>query len=626
MPTISQLPAATSITAADELPISQDGAARATSVGALLSSAQPVIVVDSQSLLGRTSLGSGGPEQIDIGAGLSLSNGTLVAVGLDQATYPTTSSFSAQSDLVISNQGTPMLMQAKLLRGLFSAGQNVTINTGGTISAAGVGSGGGTTASLNSIGSLQVITALASQDLVPVSHAGVAFAVPYGNLLDGITIDQAQPAAAAGDSDTIWVAQGGNVMAGQTFGAIWTWIANKLAAYKSPVVEITTNTNLDSGTHNGRLLVCSQPITLTPLIGNMGSGFRCTVVNVSTGNVTLGAGFMSSSGSLVLAPWQTATLSCATYSAGTIAFAAMATTVTSTTTPLPPGQVVGLVNSGLTSSTITVSWQAPSTGGSASSYVVQYRATGASTWSNSASVVGLTTYQLTALQAATSYDIAVQAQNAAGSGTPSSILTVVTASSTQTSVPPQVNGLTASPTSASAIQLGWTAQTGSSAATNFTVQYRTTGSSSWTSSVNGISGIGTSISGLLASTSYDFEVIGVNQAGAGPASLAVTAVTLGSSQSVSSITWNLLPSGTYTHGSGVIGVNAQIAPASAPVQFGFSLSTTTPPATWTTAVLVNTNLWGAYVPTPPTAGTWYVWGQGLDGSDRTVSPASFTVQ
>jgi hypothetical protein len=41
---------------------------------------------------------------------------------------------------------------------------------------------------------------------------------------------------------------------------------------------------------------------------------------------------------------------------------------------------------------------------------------------------------------------------------------------------------------------------------------------------------------------------------------------------------------------------------------------------------INTSLWGAYVPTPATAGNWYVWGEGLDGSARTVDPVSFTVR
>jgi hypothetical protein len=623
MPTISQLPLAGSISPSDEVPISQAGAARSASVGALLSSVQPAIVVDSRSLLGRQSLGSGGPEQIDIGTGINLSGGTLVADGLDHATFPSTSILSIQSDLVISNQGNPMLMPAALLRGLFAAGQNVAIDQNGVISATGISTDVGSNTSLSSIAALQVITALASQDLIPVTRSGAEVAISYANFLDGITIDQAQPAAAAGDSDTTWVAQGSNVMASQTFRAIWIWIANKLPTYKCPVVEITTNTNLDTTVHNGRLLICSQPVTLTPLTGNMGSGFQCTVINASTGNLTLGSGFLSSSGSLVLSPWQSATLSCAIYSSGTIAFAAMPTTAAAAS---PPGQITALANSGLTSSTIMVSWQAPSTGGAVSSYLVQYRLTGTTSWTSSASVAGATTYQITALQAATSYDVVVQAQNAAGAGAASSVLTVMTSSSAQTTVPFQVSGLAASPTSATAIQLSWSAQTGSSAATSFTVQYRLTGSTGWTSSVTGISGTGTAITGIQPSTSYDFEVIGVNTAGTGTASSIVTAVTLTASQSVTSITWKLLPSGTYTHGTGTVGINAQISPASSPVQFGFSLSASTPPITWIAALFINSNLWGFYMPTPATAGNWYVWGEGLDGSARTVSPTPFTVQ
>jgi hypothetical protein len=58
MPTIAQLPVAGSVSAADELPISQGGLVSAVSVGVLLASTQPSIFVDSSSLLGRTSLGS----------------------------------------------------------------------------------------------------------------------------------------------------------------------------------------------------------------------------------------------------------------------------------------------------------------------------------------------------------------------------------------------------------------------------------------------------------------------------------------------------------------------------------------------------------------------------------------
>jgi hypothetical protein len=273
-----------------------------------------------------------------------------------------------------------------------------------------------------------------------------------------------------------------------------------------------------------------------------------------------------------------------------------------------------------------MSWQAPSSGGAVTSYLAQFRPTGTTSWSSSVPIVGATTFQLSALQSATSYDIAVVAQNAIGTGAISAILTTVTASAAQGTVPSQVIGLAATPMSSSAIQLNWTAQTGANAASTCTVQYRVTGSTSWTSSVSGVAGVADTISGLAAATSYDFSVIGVNSAGAGPASATVTVVTQSASGSVGSITFNLLPSGPYSHGSGAIGINAQATPAASAIQFGFSPSATTPPSSWTAAILVNTNLWGAYVNTPATAGTWYTWAEGLDGSALVVSSSSFLVQ
>jgi hypothetical protein len=511
-----------------------------------------------------------------------------------------------------------MLMPASLLLGLFSAGQNIAISPAGTISATGAGVGGG---SALPISSLAAVSALAGQDLVAVSHAGTNCAISYTNFLDGITIDQAQAAGPVSDTDTIWAAQGSNVMASQTFSAIWVWIAGKLPTCKAPVVEITTSINLDTTVHNGRILVCSQPVTLTPLTTNMGSGFQCTVINASVGTVTLGTGFVTSTGGMTLGPQQAASIFCATYSGGTIAFASIA----GGAAVAAPGQVTGLASSTITYAAIAISWQAPASGGAASSYAVLYRVTGTSSWSTAPAVVGATTCVLSGLTAATSYDIVVQAINAAGTGSSSSILTVVTAALPQVPVPAQVSGLAATPASSSSMQLTWSAQTGTSAATSFTVQYRVTGSTTWTSSVAGISGTTTTISGLQAATSYDFSVIGMNASGSGPVSSTVTAATDASSASVSSITWNLLPNGPYTHGSGSIGVNAQVSPASAAIQFGFSLSATIPPTSWTAAILVNTNLWGAYVPTPASAGNWYAWAEGTDGSCATVSLTPFVV-
>jgi hypothetical protein len=40
---------------------------------------------------------------------------------------------------------------------------------------------------------------------------------------------------------------------------------------------------------------------------------------------------------------------------------------------------------------------------------------------------------------------------------------------------------------------------------------------------------------------------------------------------------------------------------------------------------VNSDLWGQYLPTPATAGSWYAWAEGTDGSNPTVYSTSFTV-
>ncbi|HBK05784.1 MAG TPA: hypothetical protein DDZ81_07940 [Acetobacteraceae bacterium] len=616
MPTISQLPSAASVIATDEVPISQGGIARSASIGEILASTQPVISIGSPSLLGRTSLGAGSPEEVNIGPGLQLGSGTLAANGLDHASFPLLTQVSPQADLVVSSQGSPMLMQAALLRGLFSAGANVDIDPNGVISSSGaIGAG-------SSIDALQVITGLSSQDLVAVSQSGVDRAISYSNFLDGITIDQAQAAAPATDADWLWVAQGTNVMTRQTFGAIWSWLTTRVPNYKPPVVEIATNTNLDTTVHNGRILICSQPVTLTPLTANMGNGFQCEVINASSGSLTLGTGFVTSNGSLALTPWQSATLSCVTYSGGTVAFASMPTAGAANALP---GQVVSVSNSLSTSSTITVAWQAPSSGGAVSSYTVQYRPTGTSAWSASPLVVNATSYLIAGLQPSSSYDIFVQAQNATGVGLPSGTLTAVTTAAS-TGLPAQVTGLVANPTTSSSVQLTWSGQTGSTAATSFTVLYRVTGTASWTSWTSGVAVTTSTISGLLAATSYDFEVEGANASGSGPASPIVTASTPVAAQSVTSIVWNVTPIGPYTLGSGAIGINAHVSPATSPIQFGFSSSPSTPASSWTAAILVNTDLWGAYVPLPLTSGTYYAWAEGLDGSAATASATAFVVQ
>ncbi len=81
MPTIKQLPLTATVSAADELPVSQGGTTKSVTIGTLLASTQPALVLPQGQLLGRVSTGPGGPEPVSLGAGLSLTAGVLAATG-----------------------------------------------------------------------------------------------------------------------------------------------------------------------------------------------------------------------------------------------------------------------------------------------------------------------------------------------------------------------------------------------------------------------------------------------------------------------------------------------------------------------------------------------------------------
>jgi hypothetical protein len=160
-----------------------------------------------------------------------------------------------------------------------------------------------------------------------MSHDGSDCAIAYTNFIDGQTIDQAEVASPASSTDSFLVAQSGNVMLRQTLAAVWVWFCSQLPNYQMPTLELTVGTTLSASTHNGRVLICSQPISLEVVATNLGSGFSCTLINVSPGNVALVGGITTSSGTPALAPGQAATLICATYSGGALAYAWMTGTI-----------------------------------------------------------------------------------------------------------------------------------------------------------------------------------------------------------------------------------------------------------------------------------------------------------
>jgi hypothetical protein len=235
--------------------------------------------------------------------------------------------------------------------------------------------------------------------------------------------------------------------------------------------------------------------------------------------VTFGSGVVTTSGINSLSSGQIANIYCVTFSAGTITYGWVSGPLA---TPVP-GQVTGVTAGTITYSTIGLSWSTSSSGGTATSYTVQYRISGTSTWTSQAALVTSTT--IAGLSAATSYDIQVIAGNSAGNGPASAILTTITAAA-PTIAPGQVVGLAAVNASVTTMGLSWTAPSSGGPVGSFTVLYRVTGQSSWITFATGITGTTETVTGLSASTGYDFSVYAVNSAGNGMQSAIASNATL----------------------------------------------------------------------------------------------------
>ena len=152
MPTIAQLPLATEVNDTDELPLSQGGVSRSLPVGTLLANTQDTITLATGSLLGRVSPGPGGPESIALGTGLILQNDVLL---VDSTSFPLADELNLENTLLLNDtSGTAQLMPISLLRGLYTAGSNISIDSNGTITST------PTAATGSSIGAVAVGNAL----------------------------------------------------------------------------------------------------------------------------------------------------------------------------------------------------------------------------------------------------------------------------------------------------------------------------------------------------------------------------------------------------------------------------------------------------------------------------------
>lgn len=294
----------------------------------------------------------------------------------------------------------------------------------------------------------------------------------------------------------------------------------------------------------------------------------------------------------------------------------------------------------------SVAFTAPSDGGSAITGYTVTSSPGSFTGTGSAppiSVNGLTN--------GTAYTFTVTATNAIGTGSASSPSSAVTPSAGATA-PGQVTGLTLGTATSTTQPLTWTAPSnGGSAITDYVVQWSPAGAGTWTAFADGTSTTAAAtVTGLTASTSYDYRVAAVNAIGTGTNSATATGSTAASSipdylfapTAYSFATGGVISVSGYWGGGSTIYVKTAggVTPANAKMAWG--TSPTVPPAQYSdtsvggraNAILpcVRTGGWvqggaksqgfyGLYAPNGSlfafgSAGTYYLWVLTDDGFSK----------
>jgi RHS repeat-associated protein len=194
----------------------------------------------------------------------------------------------------------------------------------------------------------------------------------------------------------------------------------------------------------------------------------------------------------------------------------LSASVSAATAPPPPAAPSGLTVTGTMSTTVSLSWTAPS-GPVTGYYVYQVEQTLAGSVEEQLPDVTVTgtTAVVAGLSKSTSYTLNVAAYNVSGAGSYSSTVTARTGS---TSAPGAPTGLAVSGVTSSSVSLSWTAPSGT--VTGYYV-YENGGSASVASSTS----TSVTVAGLSASTTYTFTVAAYNSGGTGTTSSSVPATT-----------------------------------------------------------------------------------------------------
>ena len=216
-----------------------------------------------------------------------------------------------------------------------------------------------------------------------------------------------------------------------------------------------------------------------------------------------------------------------------------ASTPSSATTSTPteitaPDAPTSLTATADGSTTINLSWTAPTnTGGAAiTGYQIESSPTGTGdSWTNLVDNTGLTTtmYAHTGLSAGTTVHYRVSAINSEGPGAASNSASATTSTPTVITAPAAPTSLTATADGPTIINLSWTAPSdnGGAAITGYQIEVSPTGTDNWTDLEGNTNSTATTYAhtGLTAGTTVHYRVSAINSEGPGAASNPASATT-----------------------------------------------------------------------------------------------------
>ena len=351
----------------------------------------------------------------------------------------------------------------------------------------------------------------------------------------GGTFSPASPTIAIGSTSTTFT------YTASSTGAKTVSVANGsgLTGPTSATLTAITQPGAPTGLTLGTATTSAQPLTWTAPSSTGGSAITDYVVQYAlagSGTWTTFADGTSTSTSATVTGLTGGTSYdyriAAVNAAGTGAYSSTATGTTAAGASTP-GAPTSIGFGTVSATQIPMSWVAPASDGGSTitDYVIETSLAGSGSWtvySDGTSAAVATT--IVGLTQGTSYDIRVAAVNAVGQGPWSSTATKQTAT-----VPGAPTGLTIGTATSVSQPLTWTAPsyTGEVLLTDYVIQYAPAGSGTWTTFAHTASTTASiTVTGLSASTSYDYRVAAVNSVGAGSYSSTVTGSTAAETSTV----------------------------------------------------------------------------------------------